>query len=63
LKCCHIMENNLGECVFAPVDVYLGNSSVVQPDIIFIANINEGIIKDGRVKGAPDLIVESIVGQ
>jgi Uma2 family endonuclease len=58
----YIMENNLGECVFAPVDVYLGESNVVQPDIIFIANANAGIIKDGRVKGAPDLIVEVLSG-
>ena len=58
----YIMENNLGECVFAPVDVYLGESNVVQPDIIFIANTNAGIIKDGRVKGAPDLIVEVLSG-
>jgi len=56
------MENNLGKCVFAPVDVYLGDSSVVQPDIIFIANANAGIIKDGKVKGAPDLIVEVLSG-
>ena len=34
-----------------------------QPDIIFIANANSGIIKDGGVKGAPDLIVEVLSGK
>jgi len=58
----YITENDLGECVFAPVDVYLGDNNAVQPDIIFIAKDRLSIIKDGKVKAAPDLIVEVLSG-
>ena len=58
----YVMENDLGKCVFAPVDVYLGDNNAVQPDILFIAKENTGIIKEGKVKGAPDLIVEVLSG-
>lgn len=59
----YITENDLGECFIAPVDVYLGDKNAVQPDIIFIAqNHLSAIIKDGKVKGAPDLIVEVLSG-
>lgn len=56
----HVTENNLGECLFAPVDVYLGDRNAVQPDIIFIAKENMEIIQDNRIKAAPDLIVEAL---
>ena len=58
----HVMINDLGKCVSAPVDIYLGNKNAVQPDIIFIATDNLNIIKDGKVKGVPDLIVEVLSG-
>ncbi|WP_084568292.1 Uma2 family endonuclease [Niabella soli] len=32
----YITENDLGECVFSPVDVYLGYNNVVQPDIFLL---------------------------
>jgi len=57
-----IRQHTLGKCVVSPVDVYLGNDSAVQPDIIFIATDNVGIVKDGKVKGVPDLIVEVLSG-
>ncbi|MFT4094744.1 MAG: Uma2 family endonuclease [Niabella sp.] len=58
----HVMENDLGECFFAPVDVYLGNNNAVQPDIVFITRNNKDIIKEKKVEGAPDLIVEALSG-
>ncbi|MCF3111105.1 Uma2 family endonuclease [Niabella sp. CC-SYL272] len=58
----HISENDLGECVFSPVDVYLGSNNAVQPDIVFIAKENLSIVKEGKVKGAPDLVVEVLSG-
>lgn len=58
-----ITENDPGECVFAPIDVYLDDSNaIIQPDIIFIAKDHLSIIKNGKVKGAPDLIVEVFSG-
>ncbi|SDC62687.1 Uma2 family endonuclease [Niabella drilacis] len=58
----HISENDLGECVFSPVDVYLGHNNAVQPDIVFIAKENLSIVRDGKVKGPPDLVVEVLSG-
>jgi Uma2 family endonuclease len=49
---------HLGEYVASPVDVYLDAGNVFQPDIIFIAKENMGIIKHNRIKGAPDLVIE-----
>lgn len=53
-----VRANKLGKCVVAPVDVYLGDRNALQPDIIFIAKENLAIIKEGKVKGSPDLIIE-----
>jgi len=53
-----VEENNLGEVRIAPYDVYINNKNVYQPDIIFIAKENLSIIKEGKVKGSPDLIIE-----
>lgn len=55
----HIKKQKLGECVQSPVDVFLDNENAFQPDIIFISNANMGIVKeDGKVHGAPDIVVE-----
>lgn len=47
-----------GIIVVAPMDVHLDDNNIVQPDLIFISNENLHIIRDGWVKGAPDLLVE-----
>ncbi len=54
----HVIENNLGEAIYAPVDVYLGNKNAVQPDVFFISDSNKQFIKKDGVYCAPDLIVE-----
>jgi Uma2 family endonuclease len=54
----YIMQNNLGEAVYAPVDVYLGNKNAVQPDVFFISKANKHLIKKDGIYGAPDLIIE-----
>ena len=51
-------DNDLGECVIAPVDVYFDSNNVLQPDILFISKANLGIVQDGKVKGSPDLVIE-----
>lgn len=54
----HTSAANSGKCIASPIDVYFDDKNVFQPDIIFISNENMSIIKDEKVKGAPDLIVE-----
>ncbi len=57
-----VRQHNLGLCLFSPVDVYLGNNNVVQPDIVFITTENFSIIQNDKIKGVPDLIVEVLSG-
>jgi Uma2 family endonuclease len=54
----YITRNNLGKCVQAPIDVFLDNKNAFQPDIIFISKANLIIVKEGKVRGAPDIVVE-----
>ncbi|MCX6319133.1 MAG: Uma2 family endonuclease [Bacteroidetes bacterium] len=51
-------ETNLGITVVAPVDVYLDENNIVQPDILFLFNSSLKLVKGGKVMGAPDLIIE-----
>lgn len=53
-----IIECKNGKLYFAPLDVYFDDENIFQPDILFISNENKSIIQDGKIKGAPDLIVE-----
>ena len=46
-----------GIVVVAPMDVHL-DEHTVQPDIVFILNENLHIVKNQRIEGAPDLLVE-----
>lgn len=54
----YVKQNNLGICIAAPIDIFFDDKNVLQPDIIFIAKENMSIIKDNRIKGSPDLIIE-----
>ena len=54
----HVKENNLGEVFYAPCDVILSNTDVVQPDLFFISQARLSIIKETNIQGAPDLVVE-----
>jgi Uma2 family endonuclease len=50
--------NKAGVTVVAPVDVYLDEKNIVQPDIVFLSNSSLKFVKAGKIKGTPDLIVE-----
>lgn len=52
-----VLANHLGEVFFAPVDVYLNEENVYQPDLVFISNERMHILQDS-IHGAPDLVVE-----
>ncbi|MEQ1675145.1 MAG: Uma2 family endonuclease [Chitinophagaceae bacterium] len=48
----------LGITVISPVDIYLDEKNVLQPDIVFLSNKSLRHVKSGKIKGTPDLIVE-----
>jgi len=54
-----VTERGLGEILFAPCDVVLSNTDVVQPDLLFVSHERAHLLLGGaNVLGAPDLVVE-----
>ena len=54
-----IEERELGEFFFAPCDVVLSDTDVVQPDLLFVSRARGHLLSGGEnVTGAPDLVVE-----
>ena len=49
-----------GEVLCAPLDVTLGDYTVVQPDLIYLSRENNDIVKEVRIDGASTLVVEII---
>ena len=47
-----------GKVYVAPIDVYLDNMNVFQPEVVWIAADSQCVIADKRLLGAPDVIVE-----
>ncbi len=54
----YVSENDLGEVYFAPFDVILSMTDVVQPDVLFISREQLNIITQKNIVAAPDLVVE-----
>jgi Uma2 family endonuclease len=53
-----VKKQNSGRVFFAPLDIFLGEKSAVQPDIFFISTANNHLIKEDGIYGSPDFIVE-----
>ena len=51
-------EHELGEVYVAPFDVWLSDTDVVQPDVLFVSRAREHTLTDENVRGAPDLVIE-----
>jgi Uma2 family endonuclease len=54
----YVRSKNLGKAFCAPVDVYLNDENIFQPDIFFISTAKSSIIKKRGIFGAPDLVIE-----
>ena len=54
-----LAEHNIGQVLFAPLDVVVQREPlrIRQPDLLFVSNERANIL-DQIVKGAPDLVVE-----
>ena len=55
-----VKSGGLGKVLYAPFDVILGESTVVQPDIVFISKENLKNVREGRLFGPLDLVVEVV---
>lgn len=49
-----------GEVLFAPIDLYIDDSNVLQPDLVFIAEKQKSILTSRGIEGPPEVVVEII---
>lgn len=56
----HVLARRLGEVFLSPTDVILHDTSIVQPDLVFVANDRLRVISSRGIEGAPTLAVEVI---
>jgi len=54
----HADAHKLGIILAAPLDVFLDEGNVLQPDILFVSTARAGFLAENGVHGAPDLVVE-----
>jgi len=54
----YLDEHPIGALYHAPFDVFLDETNVFQPDILFVSDGRRNILTDAGVEGAPDFVVE-----
>lgn len=54
----YVSARRLGEVFVAPYDVILSDTTIVQPDIVYVATDRLGRISERGIEGAPTLAVE-----
>ena len=54
----HVKARSLGEIDIAPFDVILDDTSIVQPDVVYIARDRSGVVSERGVHGVPTLAIE-----
>jgi Uma2 family endonuclease len=54
----YVRARDLGVVLFAPLDVILADTTVVEPDLVYVARDREDRISARGIEGAPTLLVE-----
>ena len=61
----HVKPRNLGRILIAPLDVILSDrpdeTTILQPDILFLDRQRLGLISDRAIEGAPALVIEILL--
>jgi Uma2 family endonuclease len=62
ILCAHVNARALGQVLYSPLDVILsdtpGETTIVQPDIIFLDRGRRSLISPRAIEGPPTLVVE-----
>jgi Uma2 family endonuclease len=56
----HVSAHDLGEVYIAPFDIILAETTIVQPDITFVARDRLAILSERGADGVPTLVVEML---
>ena len=54
----HVKRLGLGVVFPSPVDCILADTTVLQPDLVFVANDRRAVLTDRAIEGSPTLVVE-----
>lgn len=56
----HVQSQGLGWVGWSPLDVVLTEYDVLQPDLFFVSRERMDRVEEGRILGAPDLVIEAL---
>jgi Uma2 family endonuclease len=54
----HVEEHQLGEVFVSPVDCILSDTTVVEPDLVYVDSAHSSLVSLRGIEGAPTLAVE-----
>ncbi len=54
----HVKVRSLGEVLFSPLDCILDETTIVQPDLVYLDPTRLGRVSDRGIEGPPTLVVE-----
>ena len=54
----HVKTRGLGEVLFAPLDCILSETTIVQPDLVYLDNARLAALSPRGIEGPPTLVVE-----
>jgi Uma2 family endonuclease len=54
----HVLARGLGEVLYAPIDVILADTTIVQPDLVYLDPTRAHLVSDRGIEGPPTLVIE-----
>jgi Uma2 family endonuclease len=54
----HVLARGLGEVLYAPIDVILADTTIVQPDLVYLDPTRAHLVSGRGIEGPPTLVIE-----